>query len=152
MGETNWAVIIAAVLGSGGIGGVLVYLAAPGVDRLAFKGKDRQDAISVLQGQLVEQIKETAREREEAKAERSEQQRQIYEMRVELKTMREAMADFAAERVQERHDLRNQIQIYALRAEVAISLLRDMSAEIVDMPLHFKRQIERLAQPIKEKP
>lgn len=152
MGETNWAVIIAAALGSGGVGAVLAYLAAPGTDRLAFKGKDRQDAIGVLQEQLKTQIEETKREREEAKVERAAQQNQIAEMRKELESMRETLAKFEAERREERHELRNQIQVYSLRAEVSISLLRDMSAEIVDMPLHFKRQIERLAQPIKEKP
>lgn len=45
----KWQLFIAALLGAGGIGGVLAYLAAPGSERLAFRRKDRDEIIKRLE-------------------------------------------------------------------------------------------------------
>ena len=127
----NWTTIISVLITSGVIGVILSYLAAPATERLAFRGKARQDAISILQTQL------------------SEQKLLIDSLTKKLEGVSETLTRIEKERSEERHSLNNKLNSYVLKIGVAKDIFEDVVKEVHDLPAFIVKDIEKWNEPIK---
>lgn len=139
MADTNWALIIAGVLGSGGIGGALAYLAAPGADRLAA----RADSVNAWREELNTERAESKVERVLWAQERTENKLANAELSSEVTKLRLEVVESKLTHREEIHELRNQNQMLL----TAFEFLLEAVGQWQDIPIELRSQIELLPKP-----